>query len=91
MTPRKKLLEQDSKDIKGFDNEVIKITDATTGNVVCHIGLIHGLESVYFIRPTSLEDLEAIVELMNKKKMQKHLTNGDFDKAEEFANRKFQK
>ena len=91
MAPRKKLLEQNSKDITGFDNEVVKITDATTGNAVCHIGLIHGIESVYFTRPMSLEDLEAIVELMNKKKMQKHLTNGNYDKAEEFANRKFHK
>jgi hypothetical protein len=84
-----KLMEQKAE-IVGFEGVPIRLFDSLNDETVCHIGKIKGEEAAYFHRPVSLEELETIVELLQKKKMRKHLSNGDIEKAQEFANRKFQ-
>lgn len=85
-----KLIEQKGE-MAGFEGPAVRLFDALNDETVCHIGIIKGEEAAYFHRPVSLEELETIVELLHKKKMRKHLSNGDIEKAQEFANRKFQK
>lgn len=78
-----------SRDIAGFGDNVIKLTDNITGETVCFIGKIQGEEKIHFSRAISLKQLESVVELLQKKKMQKFLDGEKYEKAQSFADRKF--
>ena len=78
-----------NNEIAGFGDKVVKITDQETGEVVAYFGIQNEKEKVYFSKPISIEGLEAVNELLQKKKFNKHIANERFDKAQNFANRKF--
>jgi hypothetical protein len=78
-----------NNEIIGFGDKVVKITDQETGEVVAYFGIQDEKEKVYFSKPISIEGLEAVHELLQKKKFNKHIANERFDKAQNFANRKF--
>jgi len=76
-------------DISGFGDNVVKLTDPQTGQVLAYIGKLEGEDKVHFTLPVSLDQLEAVYELMQKKKFTKHIFKERFVEAQEFANRKF--
>ncbi len=76
-------------EISGLGQDTVKLVDADNGNCLCYIGIKNDEEVVHFTKPVTLETLEAVVELINKKKFGKALTSGDFDRAQKFADRKF--
>ena len=84
---KKPLNESISNDIAGFGNNVVKLTES--GIVLAYIGMQDGHEKVYFPKPVTSERLESVYEFMQKKKFNKFITNEQFDKAQEFADRKF--
>lgn len=77
-----------NNDIAGFGNNVVKLVDQTNGSIVAYIGLQNGEEKIYFPRTLTLERLEVVYELIQKKKFNKYILNEQFDKAQEFADRK---
>lgn len=76
-------------DLSGFGDNVVKLTDSQTSEVLAYIGRLNGEEKVHFSRPVNADQLEAVFELLQKKKFNKHISNERFDKAQEFADRKF--
>lgn len=76
-------------EISGLGHDTVKLIDADNGNSLCYIGIKNDEELVHFTKPVTLETLEAVVELINKKKFGKALTAGDIDKAQKFADKKF--
>jgi len=76
-------------DLSGFGDNVVKLTDPHTSEVLAYIGRLEGEEKVHFSKPVSFDQLEAVFELMQKKKFTKHISKERFDKAQEFADRKF--
>lgn len=78
-----------SNDLSGFGESFVKLTDKDTGQIVCYVGIHKGTEKVFFDRLVEPEQVEAVVELLQKKKFNKHIGKEQFDKAQEFANRKF--
>ena len=76
-------------DLSGFGDSVVKLTDKDTGEVVAFIGMQQGEEMVYIPKPITAEQLEAVSELVQRKKFNKHISNERFDKAQAFADRKF--
>lgn len=80
-------------EINGFGDNVVKITDSETGRVVCFIGKQKGLneseeELLHFPSPVPVALVEAVSELMDKRKMKKALDKGDYEKAQRFADKK---
>jgi hypothetical protein len=77
-------------EIAGFGGNVVKIID-TTGKVICYIGKIENesKEFVYFPSPLPIEVIANVQKLLEKRKMKKALKNGQFDKAQNFVNRKW--
>ena len=81
-------------EINGFGDNVVKITDSETGRVVCFIGKQKGLheeseeELLHFPSPVPVALVEAVSELMDKRKMRKALDKGDYEKAQRFADKK---
>jgi len=76
-------------DFLGFGDNVVKLIDPQTSELLAYIGRLKGEEKVYFSNPITFEQLEAVYELIQKKKFNKHVSNERFDKAQEFADRKF--
>lgn len=76
-------------DISGLGDNVVKLTDQSSGEILAYIGRQEGEEKVHFAKPVTFDQLESVYELMQKKKFTKHISNERFDKAQEFANRKF--
>ena len=74
--------------ISGFGDSVVKLSDRNTGEIICYVGVQEGEEKVFF-KPVTPDQLEAVHELLHKKKFNKHISNERFDKAQEFADRKF--
>lgn len=80
-------------EIVGFGDNVVKITDSETGRIVCFIGKKKGLEEseeefLHFPSPVPVALVEAVSELMDKRKMKKALNKGDYEKAQRFADKK---
>lgn len=78
-----------SSDFAGIGNELIRLKDNKTGEVLAYIGNIGSEECVSFTRPVRLNDLISIIEIMQKKKFNKALSKNEIDKAEGFINKKF--
>jgi hypothetical protein len=77
-------------EISGFGDNVVKITDAH-GKTVCFIGRTTNepKELVHFPSPVPVEVIAGVQTLLEKRKMRKALDNGNFDKAQKFADRKW--
>ena len=84
------LTESPSKDISGFGDSVVKITDGH-GRTVCFIGrkTNEPKELVHFPSPVSVEVIASVQSLLEKRKMRKALNNGNYEKAQKFADRKW--
>jgi hypothetical protein len=78
-----------SRDLSGFGEAVVKLTDKETGQVVAFIGMQQGEEKVHIPNPLTPDQLEAVHDLVQRKKFNKHISNERFDKAQAFADRKF--
>ena len=76
-------------DLSGFGDAVVKLTDKETGEVVAYIGVQQGEERVHIPKPLTPDQLEAVSELVQRKKFTKHISNERYDKAQAFADRKF--
>lgn len=79
-------------EIGGFGDNVIKITDGY-GKVVCYIGrtVNEPKELVHFPTPVPVEVIAGVQKLLEKRKLRKALDKGNLDKAQKFANRKWNK
>lgn len=81
-------------EINGFGDSVVKITDSETGKVVCFIGKQKkpneegGEELLHFPSPVPVALVEAVSDLVGKRKMRKALDDGDYEKAQRFADKK---
>lgn len=75
-------------EISGLGENVVKVIDVLTGENICYIGIIDGEEKVYFGKTTNLAQIEAVANLLHKKKFNKLLTNGNIDKAQSYAEKK---
>lgn len=80
-------------EINGFGDNVVKIIDSETGQVVCFIGKHKELtgdteELIHFPSPMPIALIGAVSELMEKRKMRKALDKGDYKKAQRFADKK---
>jgi hypothetical protein len=85
---KKKLVEGHSNELAGFGKETIKLIDTDNNQTVCFLGLVEGDVKVFFPKPACLEQLEAVAELIQKKKLKKFFEKSVLDKATEFAERK---
>jgi hypothetical protein len=73
----------------GLGEETVKIIDADIDQVICFIAKKNDEEQVYFPKPASLAQIEAIIELIRRKKFNRFMDEGKIEKAQEYANRKF--
>lgn len=73
----------------GLGEETVKIIDADVDQVICFIAKKNNEEQVYFPKPASLAQIEAVVELIQRKKFNRFMDEGKIDKAQEYADRKF--
>lgn len=88
--PKKQMISTNAdSELSGLGRDTVKLVDADTGSCLCYIGIRNDEEFVHFTKPVTVETLEAIAELINKKKFGKALNSGDIDKAQKFADRKF--
>ena len=90
-TKKKDLVTGHTNELAGFGKETIKVIDRENNETVCFIGLVDGVEKAFFPKPACLEQLEAVAELIQKKKLKKHLEQSKLEKAADFADRKYQK
>lgn len=86
---KKKLSISGSKEISGFGDSVIKITDQETGKPIAFIGKENTEEKIHLPQSVTLEQFQAISELIAKKKLNKFLEENEFHKAQEFVDRKW--
>ena len=90
VSPKKEVTaSSNSKDVSGFGENVVKLTDKESGETVCFLGKIAGNEQVFFGKAVSPDQVEAVAEFLQRKKIHKHIENNHFDKAQDYANRKF--
>lgn len=90
MKSRKSIIQHKADtELSGLGTDVVKILDADNGTCICFIGIQNDAEMVHFTKPVSLESIEAIVELLHKKKFGKALNDGDIEKAQKYADKKF--
>lgn len=78
-----------SEEISGLGENVVKVIDVNTGANICFIGIINNEEKVYFSKIATLAQIEAVADLLHKKKFSKLLTNGKIEKAQSYADKKF--
>ena len=76
-------------ELSGLGRDTVKLVDAESGSCLCYIGIRNDEEVVHFTRPVNIETLEAVADLINRKKFGKALNSGDIEKAQKFADRKF--
>ena len=77
------------KVVSPFGDNVVKINDTETGEVIAIIGVQNGQEKVQFSKLVTPDQLDAINKLVQKKKFNKHVSQERFDKAQALANRRF--
>ena len=89
-TKKKQVIQHRAEtELSGLGSDVVKILDADNGNCICFIGMKDEDEMVHFTKPVSLEAIEAVIELLHKKKFGKALNAGNIEKAQKYANKKF--
>jgi hypothetical protein len=87
---KKKIVEINaSETISGLGEEVVKILDAESGESICYIGHQNEEHRIFFSRPIGIEEIDAVRELVRKKKFSKALVNGKIKKAQKLADKKF--
>jgi hypothetical protein len=87
---KKKIVEINaSETISGLGKEVVKILDAESGESICYIGHQNEEHRIFFSRPIGIEEIDAVRELVRKKKFSKALVNGKIKKAQKLADKKF--
>jgi len=83
------LQETTSRELAGFGENVVKLTDKSSGEIVCFLGKSGEEEKVFFGKAVSPEQVDAVSEFLQRKKLQKYIGKGDFEKAQVYADRKF--
>lgn len=78
-----------TRDLAGFGENVVKLTDKDSGELVCFLGKSNGEEKIFFGKAVSPGQVEAVAEFIQRKKFQKFVGKDDFSKAQEYADRKF--
>lgn len=78
-----------TNDICGFGESVVKLLDHDTGETIAYIGKIHNEERIHLSKTISFDQFQAISEVISKKKLNKYLEEEDFEKAQNFVDRKF--
>ena len=77
--------------ISGFGHNVVKVLSTETGGVICYVGMVDGCEMVWFPKPATYEQVEAVYGLMHKKKFHKALADGKTQKAQAYADKRLSK
>lgn len=75
--------------VAGFGINTIKLTDKLSGETVAYIGKLNNEDRIHFTKSLSIEQALAVLELISKKKFNRYMSTERFQKAQEFANRKF--
>jgi hypothetical protein len=83
----KKIVESNSLTLAGFGENVVQLTDKDLQEVIAYVGVLQGEEKLFLPRPVSLDQLEAVTEFFQKKKFAKHLSNENYQKAQDFADK----
>lgn len=78
-----------TNDICGFGETVVKLLDHDTGETIAFIGKIQNEERIHLSKTISFEQFQAISDVIAKKKLNKYLEQEDFEKAQNFVDRKF--
>lgn len=77
--------------LSGLGDNVVKIVDASDGQNICFIGMLGDAEAVWFPKPVNYEQIEAVYNLLHKKKFSRALNKGDLKKAQVVANKSYRK
>jgi hypothetical protein len=89
---KKKVYEVSADDaLSGLGENVVKIIDAEDGKNICFIGVQGTSEAVWFPKPASYEQIEAVYNLLHKKKFSKALSKGNLKKAQNMADKTYRK
>ena len=88
MPKKKTVTESPSNAVSGLGEHVVELKDES-GQVVAFVGIQNGEERIHFSKVVSPEQVEAVSELLQKKKFTKHISKQRFDDAQAFADRKF--
>lgn len=80
------LKEQESNEIIGIGNEVVKLIDKHSDDVICYIGKQDDKDVIFFNKPITPEIIIAISNIITKKKMRKYFINGNYKKVQKMAN-----
>lgn len=72
----------------GAERHVVKLTD-NSGEVVCLLGKSAGEEKIFFGKAVSPDQVEAVAEFLQRKKIHKHLARNEFEQAQQYADKKF--
>lgn len=75
--------------VAGFGINTIKLTDRRSGETIAYIGKLNEEDKIHFTKSLSIEQALAVLELISKKKFNRYMSTERFEKAQEFANRKF--
>jgi hypothetical protein len=78
-----------NEEISGFGENVVKVVDVNTGANICFIAIVDNEEKVFFNKITNLAEIEAVADLLHKKKFNKLLNHGKIEKAQSYADKKF--
>lgn len=89
MAKKKSLSVSGSQDLCGLGENLNKITDQDTGEILAYIGLVKQEKKIHLTKPISFDQFDSINELLNKKKLNKFLDEQDFDKIQNFVDKKF--
>jgi hypothetical protein len=89
---KRKVFEVSAGDaLSGLGENVVKIIDAIDGQNICFIGVQGDAEAVWFPKPANYEQIEAVYNLLHKKKFSKALNKGNLKKAQTVANKSYRK
>ena len=89
MSKRKAIVEINASDIiSGLGANVVKIMEKDGGQTICFIGMIGDEEMIWFPKPATFNQIEAVTALLQKKKFSRALSKGNTEKAQEIADKK---
>ncbi|MEI7486090.1 MAG: hypothetical protein WCJ72_01555 [Chryseobacterium sp.] len=77
--------EQESNEMLGIGNEVVKFIGKDSDDVICYIGKQDDKDVIFFHKPMTPEIIIAISNILSKKKMRKALVKGNYKKAQKMA------
>jgi len=79
-----------NSDIIGIGQNVVKFTRKDTTDVVCYMSTLNNEDVVFFNKPTSIDSVITIANLLQKKKLQKALKEKNYSKIQKIANKMFE-